>query len=112
LRADSGCSCPGFVPDNFILELVDHHPQRGQLSPTPKGALAAARTLGRSPSWQPPSRPRHRPHFSMVASCLLRSRLDLSDTLAGPALVLARAVPPAEPLPPPQQPRVPSRARS
>ena len=50
MRADSGCSCPGILPDNFILELVDQHHQLGQLSPAPKGALAAARTLARSPS--------------------------------------------------------------
>ena len=50
MRADSGCSCPGIIPDNFILELVDHHHQGGQLSPAPKGALAAARTLAHSPS--------------------------------------------------------------
>ena len=42
------------IPDNFILELAGHHHQRGRLSPTPKGALAAARTLGRSPSWHAP----------------------------------------------------------
>ena len=29
-QADSGCSSPGIIPENYLLELADHHPQRGR----------------------------------------------------------------------------------
>lgn len=29
-QATSGCSSPGIIPENYLLELADHHPQRGR----------------------------------------------------------------------------------
>lgn len=74
MRADSGCSCPGILPDNFILELVDQHHQLGQLYPAPKGALAAARTLARSPSCHATLSTPPLSSLFMVRPCLLRCR--------------------------------------
>ena len=85
---------------NFILELVDHHQQREQLSPAPpKGALAAARTLGhaRSPSSQAPLDPAIQPHFLMVRLCLIRSHRGPVEAFTGLALDLASGLPLAVP---------------
>ena len=74
MRADSGCSCPGILPDNFILELVDHHHQGGQLTRRPKVRWPPPEPSDTRPHAMPPSRPRLRSHFSMVRPCLLRCR--------------------------------------
>ena len=54
-QADSGCSSPGIIPESYLLELADHHPQRGRPPHGVKGARPP-RTLDRSPSplpWLP-----------------------------------------------------------
>ena len=37
-QADSGCSSPGIIPESYLLELADHHPQRGRPPHGVKGA--------------------------------------------------------------------------
>jgi hypothetical protein len=38
LRGSSGCTCPGFVPDKFRLESLDHRHRRGPASTASQGA--------------------------------------------------------------------------
>ena len=54
VRGCSGSSCPGFLPGNFYLELLDHHPQRGRALRGVARCVAAAGLERSAPLSQPP----------------------------------------------------------
>ena len=100
-QADSGCSSPGIIPESYLLELADHHPQRGRPPHGVKGA-------------RPPLNPRSLalmlclpldPASDLTFPCHLRCRWWpprlLWHSLASFWPALAEAVPPAAPPPPP-----------
>ena len=76
VRGSSGCSCPGFLPGNFYLELLDHHPEESKLFTASEGARPLRELELSDPSARPPRSPR-----SPVPT----------PTLAGRSLVVAIA---------------------
>ena len=100
-QADSGCSSPGIIPENYLLELADHNPQRGRPPHGVKRCAVASnpRSLALPPAMAPS--PRHRSHFSFVRPLPRRDRRDFSGSRGSFWPALAVAVPPAAPPPPP-----------
>ena len=100
-EANSGCSCPGIIPDNFHLELPDHRPQRGRPPHGVKRCAAASEpSIARPPHGMAPS-PRHHSHFSFVRPLPRSDRLDFLGGRVCFWLALAVLVAPAAPPPPP-----------
>ena len=100
-QADSGCSSPGMIPESYLLELADHHPQRGRRPHGVKRCAAASnpRSLALPPAMAPS--PRHGSHFSFVRPLPRSDRRDFSGSRGSFWPALAVAVPPAAPPPPP-----------
>jgi hypothetical protein len=100
-QADSGCSSPGIIPENYLLELADHHPQRGRRPHGVKRCAAASNPRSLALTWHAPSHPASLTSLFHAFSGDAGGRLDTSGTLASFWPALAEAVPPAAPPPPP-----------
>ena len=84
-----------------LLELADHHPQRGRRPHGVKRCAAASNPRSLALTWHAPSHPASLTSLFHAFSGDAGGRLDTSGTLASFWPASADAVPPAAPSPPP-----------